>query len=212
MILTFYFLKNGLERKLTKIDCSEFFNATNRSSKTLCHEQNFHTKITDLHGKDFWLGISDSDQEGIFKTDNGDILHHIFKNMASNEISINQYEWMNQLTNLSLNTTLNGVKISSVGTFEIENENRELDAVCIYNILPDDCSTCLYKDFCKYKDQSKNETECLCPFMTEGENCEIDECKCLNGGQCYTNDETRQVECLCPHPFNGKYCESGKIK
>ena len=73
-------------------------------------------------------------------------------------------------------------------------------------------STCLYREFCKYKDQSKIETQCLCPFMTRGENCKIDECKCLNGGQCYTNDKTKQVECLCPHPFNGKYCESGKVK
>ena len=159
----------------------------------------------------FWLGISDSEQEGIFKTDNGDILHHVFKNVAS-EKSINKYEWMNQWTNLSLDTSLNGVKISSSGQWQIEDENRELDAVCIYNILPDDCLTCLYKEFCKFKYQSKNETECLCPFMTEGKNCEIDECKCLNGGQCFTNDKTKQVECLCPHPFNGKYCESGKIK
>ena len=136
---------------------------------------------------------------------------------------------MNQLTNLSLDTSLNGVKISSSGQWLIEDEDRELDAVCIYNILPDDCSTCLYKDFCKFKDQSKNETECLCPFMTTGENCEIDECQCLNGGQCYMDsvtrtvthtqwighldhDETNQIKCLCPHPFNGKYCESGKIE
>ena len=116
---------------------------------------------------------------------------------------------MNQWTNLSLNTSLNGVKIASSGQWEIEDEIQELDSVCIHNIQPDDCSTCLYKEFCKFKDQSKTETECLCPFMMNGDNCEIDECKCLNGGQCYTNDGTDQVECLCPHPFNGKYCESG---
>ena len=91
----------------------------------------------------FWLGISDSEQEGIFKTDNGNILHHVFKNVAS-EISVNQYEWMNQLTNLSLDTTLNGVKISASGQWQIEDENRELDAVCIYNILPDDCNNNFY--------------------------------------------------------------------
>ena len=116
------------------------------------------------------------------------------------------------MTNLSLDTSFNGVKISSSGQWQIEDENQKLDAFCIYNILPNDCSTCLYPEFCKFKDQSKNETECLCPFMTTGKNCEIDKCQCLNGGQCYTNDETNQVECLCPYPFNGKYCESGKIK
>ena len=104
-----------------------------------------------MHQNDFWLGISDSEQEGIFKTDNGDILHHVFKNMAGYETSINQYKWMNQLTNLSLNTTLNGVKMSSMGIFEIENENREFDAVCIYNILPDDCSKCFNSEFCRFK-------------------------------------------------------------
>ena len=121
--------------------------------------------------------------------------------MAS-EISINKYTWMDQWTNLSLDTTLNGVKMSSMGTFEIENENRELDAVCIYNILPDDCSTCLYKEFCKFKDQSKIETECLCPFMTTGENCEIDDCQCSNGGQCYTNDKTNHVKPFIDHFSN----------
>ena len=126
-------------------------------------------------------------------------------------MSINQYTWMDKWTNLSVDTNLNGVKLSRSGQWEIEDENRELDAVCIYNVLPDDCSTCLNKEFCRFTDQSKEETKCLCPAMTKGENCQINECSCINGGQCFFNDETDRFECLCPYPFNGKYCESGKL-
>ena len=126
-------------------------------------------------------------------------------------MSVNQFIWIDTWTNLSLDINLNFGNQSLSGQLEIENEERELDTVCVYDILPDNCSKCLFKELCRYKDQTKNETECLCPLMTKGENCEIDECPCLNGGKCYLNDEHNRFECLCPYPFNGKYCESGKI-
>ena len=119
---------------------------------------------------------------------------------------------MDTWTNLSLDSNLIIGNQSSSFQVDIKQRNRELDTVCVYNILPDDCSKCLYREFCKYRDQTKNEIECLCPLMTKGENCEIDECPCLNGGKCYLHDEHNRFECLCPYPFHGKYCESGEIE
>ena len=130
--------------------------------------------------------------------------------MAS-KISVNQFTWMDTWRNLSLDKHSNIDNETSSGQLEIKEENSELDTICVYNILPDDCSKCLYKELCKYKDQPKKETECLCPLLTKGENCEIDECPCLNGGKCYLNDKHNRFECLCPYPFDGKYCESGNI-
>ena len=118
---------------------------------------------------------------------------------------------MDTWTNLSLESNLNIGDQSSSVQLELMQQNRELDTVCIYNIVPDDCSKCSSRELCKYKDQTKNEIECLCPFLTNGENCEIDECPCLNGGKCYLNEKNNRFECLCPYPFTGKYCESGKI-
>ena len=133
-------------------------------------------------------------------------------NFLASKISVNEFTWIETWTNLSIDSNLIIGNQSSSVQLEIKQRNRELDTVCVYNILPDDCSKCLYREFCKYKDQTKNEIECLCPLMTKGENCEIDECPCFNGGKCYLNDEHNRFECLCPYPFNGKYCESGEIE
>ena len=167
--------------------------------------------ILDSIDEGLWLGLSDSESEGLFVSDVGDVLAHVFE-IVGGDITSNQYQWANEWTDLGLDTTLNGVKMSSSGVWGIENENRKLNAVCVYNIIPDDCSRCLNKEFCRYKDESKTESECICPDMTEGEICEKDLCPCLNGGQCRLNNDTNDTECLCPYPFHGNNCELGEIR
>ena len=205
----FYKHLDKMQRNDARNACSNYGDSVHLPIPRSPQENEFYK--THFGDAGLWLGISDSEQEGIFKSDNGYILHHVFKTITG-ERNINQYNWTDKWTNLSQNTSLNGVKMSSSGQWEIENENRELDAVCIFNILLTECSSCLNQEFCITNNRNQNEYECLCPATTKGDKCEINDCQCLNGGQCYTNDITNRIECLCPHPFNGKYCESGEIK
>ena len=75
--------------------------------------------------------------------------------------------------------------------------------------IPDEsCSRCQNESFCRYKDTSRKETECVCKKTTEGENCEIDLCsKCQNGGYCDFKDATNEIQCICSFPFHGEFCE-----
>ena len=95
--------------------------------------------------------------------------------------------------------------------------NEEYDTVCVYNIIPDECSECSEESFCRYTD---SETECDCQKMTKGEYCEIDSCsQCQNGGFCKinnippdgTNPDHDEIKCICPYPFHGDYCEGTNI-
>ena len=95
--------------------------------------------------------------------------------------------------------------------------NEEYDTVCVYNIIPDECSECSEESFCRYTD---SETECDCQKMTKGEYCEIDSCsQCQNGGFCKinnitpdgTNPDHDEIKCICPYPFHGDYCQGTNI-
>ena len=95
--------------------------------------------------------------------------------------------------------------------------NEEYDTVCVYNIIPEECSECSEESFCRY---TNSETECDCQKMTKGEYCEIDSCShCQNGGFCKKNnnppDDTNlghdEIKCICPYPFHGDYCEGANI-
>ena len=87
-------------------------------------------------------------------------------------------------------------------------ETLLLDSVCIYNIIPDSsCSKCQNESFCRYKGSRRDQIECVCQKMTEGEFCEINLCShCQNGGYCDTI--TNEIQCICPYPFFGENCES----
>ena len=80
--------------------------------------------------------------------------------------------------------------------------------------VPDEsCLTCADKDFCRFKDKTKQKTECVCPDMNEGDFCEISLCQthCQNDGYCELNVQTNAIDCLCQYPFRGKKCEISKF-
>ena len=115
-----------------------------------------------------------------------------------------EWKWINE--NISLDEDGNGIHI-----------NEEYDAVCVYNIIPDECSECSEESFCRY---TNSETECDCQKMTKGEYCEIDSCsQCQNGGFCKINDnppdgtnpDHDEIKCICPYPYHGDYCEGTNI-
>ena len=158
-----------------------------------------------------WLGVSNSDDtaQTIFKTDDGQILFGVLTKLDA-EILINQYSWINGTS--TINSGQNGVSMSISGQWQGSNETELLDSVCIFNVLPDDCSKCLNPEYCGYKDENRDEVQCFCPDSTQGDHCEINLCpQCLNGGQCYTDLETSETQCACIHPFHGENCEFSEL-
>ena len=167
-----------------------------------------------------WLGLSDVEDRNdkrIYKSDHDDAILHFIIKRPGGDLSGSKYAWTDQnftLNGKSTETPLTGVKLSNAGQWQMVDENEtELDAICVYNIIPDGCKKCRNQNFCRYTDRSRSEVECICPVVQEGENCERDLCEglqCINGGQCYLNDETRKAECICPYPFHGKNCVSSE--
>ena len=99
------------------------------------------------------------------------------------------------------------------GEWQIKDESQKLDAFCVYNIIPESCSNCFNSNFCRYKENSTDKTEFVCPDMQEGENCETNLCSiCLNGGYCANSDVKEEIQCFCPYPFEGENCERSKLK
>ena len=82
----------------------------------------------------------------IFRTDDGQILFGVLTEFDV-EIQINQYCWING-TN-ALNSCLKSVSMENSGQWIGSNEMELLDVVCIFNILPDDCSKCLNQEYCR---------------------------------------------------------------
>ena len=173
-------------------------------------EENEFYRVYFGHDK-LWLGVSNSNitASRIFETDEGHLLFGLFTQSFA-EIEVNQFSWINSTA--TLNSGLNGVSMSKSGQWQGSNENELLDSVCIFNILPENCSKCLNQDYCRFKDEHRNEVECICPNSTQGEDCKTNLCpQCLNGGQCYFNPETRETECACRQPFHGNHCEFSEL-
>ena len=122
--------------------------------------------------------------------------YHEWIQLARNNLAI--FEWPNQ-----------DVFMNDDGQWDWTNETVLFDAVCVYDIIPDEsCSKCQNESFCRYKDTSRKETECVCKKTTAGDNCQIDLCsKCQNGGFCDFKDATNEVRCICSFPFYGEFCE-----
>ena len=143
--------------------------------------------------------------------------HHRWSDLITEEfVQIKYHDWIN-LTDMDQSeyfvTGDRGVFMKNNGEWEWINENeygsKEFDAVCVYNIIPDECSECQGESFCRYTVSDKKETECDCQKMTKGEYCEIDSCShCQNGGFCAGHDE---IKCICPYPFHGDFCEGTNI-
>ena len=102
------------------------------------------------------------------------------------------------------------VYMNNLGQWDWKDEDDDmlLDAVCIFDIPDERCSKCQNESFCRYKDISRKETECICKKTTKGDNCEVDLCsRCQNGGFCDLKDATYDPQCICPFPYYGQFCE-----
>ena len=199
-----------MKRNDAKQNCLNYGDSVHLPIPRFPSENEFYQKH--FGNESLWLGLSDAERDGLYKTDyDGTILHFVVKR-PEGEILGSKYKWTNK--SLTFNYELNGVKLSTNGEWQMEDENEtELDSICVYNIIPDECEKCLDRNFCRYSDRSRSTVECICPIVNEGDKCEENLCEglqCLNGGQCYLNDQTKKAECFCLYPFHGKECESGK--
>ena len=170
-----------------------------RDAKEIClkHNKKAHLPIprfseeneffrTHFGDEMLWLGVSDAEQTGIYRTDFNFTLHRVFKSNDT-EIIGSRFEW----STFKHDSKFKGVKMSKSGQWQMEDEQNLLNAICVYDIIPDECSKCLNGNFCRFKNSTRTEVECICPVMTEGDKCELGLCrKCSDGVQCLLNTET----------------------
>ena len=218
----FYKHHGKMSRNDAKQTCSKYGPSVHLPIPRFPSENQFY--LTHFGNTSLWLGLSDEEQDGLYKTDDTNTLLHFVIDRPDGEISGSRYKWTE--TNFALNgkstgTSLSGVKLSNVtfnepnitGLWQMEDENdNELDTICVYNIIPNECDKCPDKNFCRLTDRSRKEVECICPIV-KGENCDTDLCdglQCFNGGECFLNNREKP-ECFCPYPFHGKHCESCKL-
>ena len=197
--------------KMARLDakqiCSSVGESVHLPIPRFIEENHFYK--THFGSSDIWLGISDTASEGVFESDSGHEFTKSLPQFTGFKI-VNKHSWIENLATFGVNQNLNGVKMVSTGEWETTEENEMLDSFCVYNIIPEKCSQCLDKDFCRYKANDPQQTECVCSDMREGEFCEIDQCSdCLNGGYCAFEGEA--TKCVCPYPYEGENCEISKL-
>lgn len=98
--------------------------------------------------------IPDADNNGqtICKSDDGQTLF--------GPATINPYhQWINYAEIIS--SAEKGVAMSGSGRWQGRDENDRLDSVCVFNIIPDECSDCTNRNYCRYEDGSRTEIECM---------------------------------------------------
>lgn len=68
----------------------------------------------------------------------------------SDLVEINHFDWIDyDSSNKSL---FNKMTLASNGNWTFIGANETIDSVCVYNIIPDQCSKCQDQAFCRYAD------------------------------------------------------------
>ena len=153
-----------------------------------------------------WLDINDRYDNNNFQT-SGDFSFMLSVRTLTGEVQINNFDWFT--LNITDKPNFNKIMMTNTGQWELVKQNEFIDSVCVFNIQPDrNCAECWNEDFCRFNDDSKQQTKCICPNTRRGDYCEIDLCsQCQNRGSCRMDNDGNGIECICPRPFDGKYCE-----
>ena len=137
-----------------------------------------------------WINLTDMNVSGYF-IDEGEKGVNMAYTDESTTYGWQLYEWEKYvlMTNTGewkwINENEANIAVDEYGDRIGIYGNEKYDTVCVYNIIPDECSECSEESFCRY---TNSETECDCQKMTKGEYCEIDSCShCQNGGFCKMN-------------------------
>lgn len=107
-----------------------------------------------------WLNLVD-DYTGVRNED--DDHYFIAKGNSHADEREKYYDWINM--DLSGPNELKGVSLTYTGRWRSENLNRKMDSICVFNVIPESCSKCPNKLFCRYQD-NRRRTHCLEEIQT----------------------------------------------
>ena len=153
-----------------------------------------------------WLDISKM-PDCQYKSSHGQLFLRPVKTFLDLEY-VKNYDWINMA-----NFGSKFVILTADGQWKTTDELNQRDSVCVYNLLPhENCSNCPDAAFCRFTNETRQETECVCSIGKKGKFCENDLCShCQNGRYCRHHDEeSDQFHCICPKPFCGENCSSSK--
>ena len=123
--------------------------------------------------KNVWLGIID-DSNGIAtdgfewgsRIPNEKKSIYVSRRNQENKSKI-LYDWLKFKGSIENNESyIKGLQLTKSGQWESIKETDEVNTVCVYNIIPNECSKCSDKYFCQYFDE-KQQAKCICKFDVE---------------------------------------------
>ena len=185
--------------------CSSYGDFVHLPIPRFREENEFYRKY--FADETLWLDISRT-ADGNFSSSYGQLFLRLVKTALALEY-IKNYGWMN-ISNYDSEFVI----LTENGEWETADESLTRDAVCVFNILPhEDCSKCQDEAFCRFANEERTKTECVCPVGKEGEFCQDDSCyHCQNQGYCkFNNGKSNVFDCVCPKPFFGENCTSSEF-
>ena len=130
-------------------------------------------------------------------------------------VHIKKYDWVD--IDLKKLRGQHEITLTSTGRWTTAKDSEIHDSVCVFNVPIPNCSNCPDETFCRYTDEKKEHSHCVCADWEEGELCESEsaiyfgsDSPCENQGYKYFNEHANEIECVCPYPFQGRYCDISK--
>ena len=97
-----------------------------------------------------WLDVSNEEYEG-YKDGTSTIMPWI--------------SWVVDAESIDGGAEAEAIALSATGQWKVKNENYSLDVICVRNIIPAECySKCSQPDYCRYKDSTRTEVQCLSDY------------------------------------------------
>ena len=199
----FYKHLGRMSKQEAKHNCAQYGDSVRLPIPRFDDENKFYQDVFADEG--LWLDVSYDDETAVVISDLGQVFERRIETVSGIE-KITYFDWM-----IFNQTEFPEIFLSDDGQWKTSDKNQLLNSVCVLNIKPDEkCSKCFDEDFCRYKDQIRKNTECVCPVGRGGEYCELHYCSlCQNGNYCSHTDASIGLECVCPSPYTGANCESG---
>ena len=77
------------------------------------------------------------------------------------------YDWLKFKDSIENNESfVKGIQLTRSGRWQSLEETANVNSVCIFNVIPNECSKCRDEYFCHYSNK-KQQTKCICKFDVE---------------------------------------------